>query len=48
MNQKILKDRTKHFAIKVIGLTENLPQNHLCKHIKSESIRCSTSVAANY
>lgn len=43
-----LKNRTKKFAHEYIKLTQNLPSTYLGNHIKSQLIRCSTSVAANY
>ncbi|MCT4588014.1 MAG: four helix bundle protein [Carboxylicivirga sp.] len=48
MNKQELKDRTKKFALDVIGFSEHLPATFLGKHIKGQLIRCSSSVAANY
>lgn len=43
-----LKKRTKIFAHNCVKLTQSLPNTYLSNHIKSQLIRCSTSVAANY
>ncbi|WNH12772.1 four helix bundle protein [Thalassobellus suaedae] len=43
-----LKKRTKIFAHNCVKLTQSLPNAYLSNHIKSQLIRCSTSVAANY
>ncbi len=40
--------RTKNFAYSCIDLTEDLVSSYLANHVKSQLIRCSSSVAANY
>lgn len=46
--ERDLKLRTKTFCLHCIQLAENLPNTYLSNHIKSQLIRSSTSVAANY
>jgi four helix bundle protein len=48
MNKHDLIKRTKLFAHNCIKLSLKLPRNALGKHIESQLIRSSTSVAANY
>lgn len=48
MDDKELKQRTKDFAHMCVKLTFALPKTNLGRHIASQLIRCSTSVAANY
>ena len=48
MTEQELKDRTKCFAHRCVKLALSLPETPLGRHIKSQLIRCSTSVAANY
>ena len=43
-----LKKRTKVFAHNCVKITLEFPNTYLSNHIKSQLIRCSTSVAANY
>jgi four helix bundle protein len=43
-----LKQRTKQFAHRCIKLALTLPKNTLGNTIKSQLVRCATSVAANY
>ncbi len=43
-----LKKRTKDFAHRCVKLAISLPRTTLGKHIESQLIRCSTSVASNY
>jgi four helix bundle protein len=43
-----LKQRTKQFAHRCIKLVLSLPKNTLGNTIKSQLVRCATSVAANY
>jgi four helix bundle protein len=43
-----LKSRTKVFAHRCIKLATALPRTSLGRHIESQLIRCSTSVASNY
>ncbi|MBL7779135.1 MAG: four helix bundle protein [Chitinophagales bacterium] len=48
MNSTMLKNRTKQFAHRCVRAAMNLPENKLGRHISSQLIRCSSSVAANY
>ncbi len=48
MNKEELKERTKEFAHRCVKLAVKLPRDYLGNHIKSQLIRSSTSVAANY
>jgi four helix bundle protein len=48
MNQNELKKRTVDFAHRCVKLSLALPRNLLGRHIRSQLIKCSTSVAANY
>jgi len=48
MDSNELKTRTKKFAHCCVKLSVSLPATTLGRHIKSQLIRCSTSVAANY
>ena len=43
-----LRARTKAFALRVIRLTEDLPDTGVCRVIKGQLLRCGTSVGANY
>ncbi len=43
-----LKKRTKQFSHDCVKLALSLPNTFLSNHIKSQLIRCSTSVASNY
>ena len=43
-----LKKRTKEFAHRCVKLAMSLPKTPLGIHIRSQLIRCSTSVASNY
>lgn len=43
-----LKDRTKHFALRIIRLVESLPKGKTSDVIGKQLIRSGTSVAANY
>jgi four helix bundle protein len=43
-----LKKRTKRFAHRCVKLAVALPKSALGNHIRTQLIRCSTSVAANY
>jgi len=43
-----LKNRTKEFAHRCVKLALELSNGQLGKHIASQLIRCSTSVAENY
>ena len=48
MNAQQLITRTNEFAISCLCLAECLPETRTGNHIRSQLIRCSTSVAANY
>ncbi len=48
MDSQELKERTKNFAHRCVKLSIAIPKSTLGKHIKSQLVRCSTSVAANY
>ena len=48
MDSKELKNRAKEFAHRCVKLALALPKTPLGKHIESQLIRCSTSVASNY
>ena len=48
MDSETLKRRTKEFAHRCIKLITMLPRTPLGKHIESQLMRCSTSVASNY
>jgi len=43
-----LKQRTKQFAVRVIKLTENLPNGRVGDVLGRQLLRSGTSVAANY
>jgi len=43
-----LKNRTKRFAHRFVKLSVSLPKTQLGRHIATQLIRCSTSVASNY
>ena len=40
--------RTKQFAHRCVKLSTALPKTLLARHVQSQLIRCTTSVAANY
>jgi len=48
MNKEELKQRAKVFAHRCVKLCATLPNTPLGRHISSQLIRSSTSVAANY
>ena len=48
MTKEELKKRTKQFALMIIKLVENLPDNKAGRTIGNQIIRSGTSVAANY
>jgi len=48
MDKEELKNRTKQFARRCIKLSLALPKLPLGSHIRSQLIRSTTSVAANY
>jgi four helix bundle protein len=43
-----MKNRTRHFALRVINLVEALPKTRTAEVIGKQLLRCSTSVGANY
>src|SRR5205809_6219897 len=45
---KELKDRTKHFALRIIRMSQALPHNREANTISGQILRSATSVAANY
>ena len=48
MTKEELKNRSKHFALMIIKLAEDLPDNKAGNTIGNQLIRSGTSVAANY
>jgi len=48
MTQTELKNRTKQFALDILELSDNLPNNPKGWTVSKQIIRSSTSVAANY
>lgn len=48
MNKEQLKERTKHFALRVMTLVDHLPKNSKGRILGSQLLRNATSVAANY
>jgi four helix bundle protein len=48
VNQEVLKRRTKQFALRVIQLTEALPNHRTADVIGRQLLRSGTSVGANY
>ena len=48
MDHNELKSRTKEFAHRCVKLCATLERDYLSRHISSQLIRSSTSVAANY
>ncbi len=48
MPQVDLKDRTRAFALAVVGLVEDLPRGRSADAIGNQLLRCGTSVGANY
>ena len=48
MNREELKKRTKAFAVRVVKLTESLPQGRAAGIIGRQVLRSATSVGANY
>lgn len=44
----LLKDRTKHFAIRIVKLFRSLPRTDEARVIGKQLLRSGTSVAANY
>lgn len=48
MNDAELKERTKHFALRVIRMSETLPRKTAADVLGRQLVRSATSVAANY
>jgi four helix bundle protein len=48
MDREELKKRTKDFAHRCVKLSMALPDTPIGRHVRSQLIRCSTSVGANY
>ena len=48
MGQEDLKQRTKEFALRIIGLVEVLPKERTADVIGRQLLRSGTSVGANY
>ena len=48
MDAKEMLQRTKQFGYDCIELSDSLYGNYLKNHVRSQLIRCSTSVGANY
>ena len=48
MDEQTFKKRTKQFGLQVIGLVESLPRTRAAEVVGRQSLRCATSVGANY
>ena len=48
MDEQTFKDRTRRFALAVIGLVEALPRTRTADVLGRQLLRCGTSVGANY
>jgi four helix bundle protein len=48
MNKAELQERTKKFALRVLTLTERLPNTIGCRILANQLARSATSVSANY
>lgn len=48
MTPQELKDKTKKFALRIIKLTDSLPQTKAANVIANQILRSATSVGANY
>jgi len=48
MEPRDLKQRTKEFALRIIGLVESLPRGKITDVIGKQLLRSGTSVGANY
>jgi four helix bundle protein len=46
--KKDLKDRTKQFALEVIKMINNIPNNQAGYVIRGQLVKSSTSIGANY
>jgi four helix bundle protein len=48
MNSTELKDKTKDFALRIIKLSDSLPNTKAANVIANQILRSSTSIGANY
>ena len=48
VDKHVLIKRTKDFAHRCVKLRKALPEDWLGRHVRSQLMRCATSVAANY
>ena len=48
IDKRFLQKRTKDLAHRCVRLCNALPKNWLAHHLRSQLMRCATSVAANY
>ena len=48
MDERAFKERTQGLALKVIELIEALPKSRTAAVLRSQLLRCATSVGANY
>jgi four helix bundle protein len=48
MDERAFKERTQGLALKVIELIEALPRSRTADVLRSQLLRCATSVGANY
>jgi len=48
MNREELKQRTKHYALRIVKLVEALPKTTTGRAVANQLIRSGTSVASNY
>ncbi len=48
MNKEELKQRTKQFALRIMKLTEALPNTKAANVVSNQLLRSATSVGANY
>jgi four helix bundle protein len=48
MNEPQMKDRTNHFALRILKMADALPTSRSGNAIADQLVRSGTSVAANY
>ena len=48
MGENVLKGKSKKFALDIIEISEEIPDNHTGKVIKYQLVKSGTSVGANY
>jgi four helix bundle protein len=48
VDEQTFKDRTRRFALVVIGLVESLPRTRTADALGRQLVHCGTSVGANY